>query len=82
MVSPTKPLEIMPASTIMTEPLRHADTQCTRRIPMAQKQLLFHYDPILAPNPSLPAPPSMKECIKLIDPTNPDSPFSKYVGQD
>jgi Holliday junction resolvasome RuvABC ATP-dependent DNA helicase subunit len=53
-----------------------------RRIPMGQKQLLFHYDPVLAPNPSLPAPPSMKECIKLIDHTNPDSPFSKYVGQD
>jgi Holliday junction resolvasome RuvABC ATP-dependent DNA helicase subunit len=81
MVSLTKPLEIMPASTIMTEPLRHADTQYTRRIPMAQKQLLFHYDPILAPNPSLPPAPTVQECAELVNPNNPASMFHNFVGQ-
>lgn len=49
---------------------------------MGQKQLLFHFDPVLAPNSSLPPAPSIKECLKLINSNNPDSPFSKYVGQE
>jgi hypothetical protein len=49
---------------------------------MGQKQLLFHYDPVLAPNPSLPAAPTIEECIALIDSNNPASPFNSYVGQE
>jgi Holliday junction resolvasome RuvABC ATP-dependent DNA helicase subunit len=49
---------------------------------MGQKQLLFHYDPVLAPNPSLPAAPTIEECVALIDSNNPSSPFSSYVGQE
>jgi Holliday junction resolvasome RuvABC ATP-dependent DNA helicase subunit len=49
---------------------------------MAQKQLLFHYDPILAPNPSLPPAPTVEECAALIDAKNPSSPFHGYIGQE
>ena len=53
-----------------------------REFIMAQKQLLFHYDPVHAPFDGLPPAPSMKECLKMIDPKNPKSPFSNYVGQE
>ncbi len=49
---------------------------------MGQKQLLFHYDPVFAPNRSLPAAPSMEECMEMINPSNPACPFHSFVGQD
>jgi MoxR-like ATPase len=49
---------------------------------MGQKQLLFHFDPVLAPNPGLPPAPTMQECLELINPENSKSPFYNFVGQD
>ena len=49
---------------------------------MGQKQLLFHFDPVLAPNPGLPAAPTMQECAELVDSKNPISPFHNFVGQE
>lgn len=49
---------------------------------MGQKQLLFHYDPVLAPISGLPPAPTMQECVELINPNNPASPFHNFVGQE
>lgn len=48
---------------------------------MGQKQLLFHFDPVLAPNSSLPPAPTMEECAEIINSDNPASPFHNFVGQ-
>ena len=49
---------------------------------MGQKQLLFHFDSVLAPNPGLPPAPTMQECAQIVNSNNPESPFHKFVGQD